>query len=92
MQPRQSQRIRKVTVVWEAKEAPSVALELKLISKTARNKLENALKPVAIEPLLESTKLDLNYLPELSIYTPSLELHYKPFKSNATGLSELETF
>jgi Transposase IS4 len=63
-----------------------------LTSKTARNKAETALKPVAIEPLLESTKLDSNYLPELSIYTPPLELHYKPSESNATGLSELETF
>jgi hypothetical protein len=92
MQPRQSQRIRKVTVAWEAKEAPSAASEPKLTSKTARNKPETALKPIAIKPLPESTKLDSNHLSELPIYTLPLELKYKPSKSNATGLSELETF
>jgi len=92
MQPRQSQRTRKATVAWEAKEAPATASDLKLTSKTARNKPETALKPVAIEPLPESTKLDSNHLPELPVYTPPLELHYMPSESNATGLSKLETF
>jgi Transposase IS4 len=92
MLPRQSQRNRKPTVAWEAKEAPSAALGPKLTSKTARNKPETALKPVAVEPLPESTKLDSNQLPELPVYTPPLELHYKPSESIATGLSELDTF
>jgi Transposase IS4 len=89
MTPRKSQRNRKATVAFEDRNAASATFAPKLTSKTARNKPETALRPVAVEPLPE---LDNGPLPELPEYIPSLELRSLPSESIATGLSELETF
>ena len=89
MTPRKSQRNRKTTVAFEDRNAASATFAPKLTSKTARNKPETALRPVAVEPLPE---LDNGPLPELPEYIPPLELRSLPSESIATGLSELETF
>jgi hypothetical protein len=92
MTPRKSQRSRKPATTWEEKKAPPAASDPKLTVKTARNRPETALKPVPIGRLPKSTKLDHGRLPELPIYQPPLNLRYKPSKSIATDLTELQTF
>ncbi len=71
MTPRKSQRNRKAIVAFEDRNAASATFAPKLTSKTARNKPETALRPVAVEPLPE---LDNGPLPELPEYIPPLEL------------------
>lgn len=92
MTPRKSQRVRKPITIWEEKKAPPAASDPKITKKTARNRPETALQPVATGPLPEATKLDEFHLPDLPIYDPPLKLRYKPSKSNATGLSKLQIF
>jgi hypothetical protein len=92
MSPRKSQRAPKPITVWEEKKAPSTASDLKITEKTARNRSETALKPVPVEPLLESTKFDHSDLPTLPEYHPLFNLRSKPSKSTATGLFILQTF
>jgi hypothetical protein len=50
------------------------------------------LKPVATGQLPEAIGIDEKHLPELPTYKLPLELRFKPSKSLATGLSELDTF
>ena len=92
MTPRKSQRSRKPITIWEEAKAPPVASDPKLTAKTSRTRSETALKPVPIGRLPKSTKFDHGRLPELPIYRPPLDLRYKPSKSIATGLTELQTF
>jgi Transposase IS4 len=92
MSQRKSQRIPKPITIWEEKRAPSAALDPKITAQNARTKPETALKPIAVGPLPESTKLDYDRLPELPNYHPPLRLRRKPSKPIATGLSILQTF
>ena len=92
MTPRKSQRARKPITIWEEKKAPPAASDAKITEKTARNRPETALRPVATGPLPEAIKLDEFHLPDLPTYDPPLKLHYKPSESNATGLSKLQIF
>jgi hypothetical protein len=87
-----SQRTKRATVAFEDRVFLSTASITKLTPKTAQNKPETALKPVAVRPLPDSTKLDPKCLLELLTYTPPLHLHYKPSESTATDLSKLQTF
>ena len=59
MTVRKSKRDRKATVTFDDKIASSSAPAPKLTSKTARNKPETALKPVAVKPLPEIDTLQL---------------------------------
>ena len=59
---------------WEQKGAPSIALDLKILKKTARIKKKNALKPIAVNTLLEDILININDLLELPIYKPPLDL------------------
>ncbi|KAF7505048.1 hypothetical protein GJ744_001502 [Endocarpon pusillum] len=89
---RRSQRRPKPVTIWEEKGAPSAASDPKITKKTARTAKKTALKPIAVGPLPEAVELDEKQLPELSTYTPPLELRFEPSESLATGLSELDTF
>jgi hypothetical protein len=86
---RQSERKRKATVAFRDRLTAPTASAPKLTSRTARNKPQTALKPVAVKPLPE---LDHNHLPKLPKYEPPLNLRLLPSESIATGLSKLETF
>jgi hypothetical protein len=92
MTPHKSQRARKPITIWEEKKAHPTASNPKITEKTARNRLETALQPVAAGPLLEAIKLDELHLPDLSMNDPPLKLHYEPSESSATGLSKLQIF
>jgi hypothetical protein len=89
MATRKSQRSRKATVAFEDRSTASAASAPKLTSKTARNNLKTALKPVAVELLPE---LDHGPLSKLPDYRPSFDLRLLASESTATGLSELQTF
>ncbi|ERF77044.1 hypothetical protein EPUS_07950 [Endocarpon pusillum Z07020] len=53
---------------------------------------QTALKPVAIGPLPKTLEIDVNQLPDLPAYKPSLELRFERSKPLLEGLSELDTF
>jgi hypothetical protein len=83
---RKSQRTRTATVAFNDRFTASTASSPKLTSKTARNRLETALKPIAVELLPELASGLLLQLPE---YNPPLKLRSLPSESITTGLSEL---
>jgi hypothetical protein len=89
MTTRKSQRNRTATVAFNDRNATSATLAPKLTSRTARDNLETALQPIAVEPLPE---LGYSLLPELPEYDLPLELLSLPSESIATGLYELQTF
>jgi hypothetical protein len=89
---RKSERKRKAIIIWEEKEAPSAANDLKIPRKAARTEQKTTLKAVATGPLFKATKIDSTALLELPEYLPPLELYYKPSESIVIGLSELHTF
>lgn len=76
---RKSQRVRKPVTLWEETRAPSPASDPKITRKTARDRPETALRPVATRHLLIPSEFDKNHLSKLSIYEPLLELYYKTF-------------
>jgi hypothetical protein len=86
MATRKSQPSRKTTVAFKDRSTASTASAPKLTSKTARNNLKTALKPVAVKPLPE---LDHGPLPKLPDYRPPLDLRLLASESTAIGLSEL---
>jgi hypothetical protein len=92
MMPRRSQRAPKPVTIWEERDAPPAATDPKITKKTARNRPETALRPIATGPLPEAAHINGSHLPKLPTYYPPLKLIYKCSKSNATGLSKLETF
>lgn len=89
MIPRKSQRARKPVTIWEEKRAPSPASDLRITRKTARNRPETALRPVATEHLFISSEFDENHLSKLPVYEPLLKLRYKSFELSVTELSQL---
>ena len=78
--------------IWEEKDAPFTASDPKIIKKSVRTEQETVLKPITIDPLLETVKLDKKDLPELSTYESLLNLQFQTSKSLATDLLELQTF
>jgi hypothetical protein len=92
MTPRKSKRVRKPITIWEEKKAPPAASDPKITIKTARNRPETALRPIATGPLPAASELDENHLPDLPTYELPLKLRYRPSESSSTGLSELQTF
>jgi hypothetical protein len=89
MTPRKSQRARKPVTIWEEKKAPFPASDPKITKKTARNRPETALRPIATGPLPAASELDENHFPDLPPYKPLLKLRSKPSESSSTGLSKL---
>lgn len=79
---------KRATIAFEDKVASSTASPSKETSKTARNRRESALKPIAVEPLPE---IDGLALPPLPKYSPPLKLRESLSESIATGLSALHT-
>ena len=87
-----SQRQPKPKTIWKEKGAPSVARDPKIIKRTDRTEQKTALKPVVVGSLPKTLEIDVNQLPNLSVYKPSLELRFEPSKSLLKGLSKLNTF
>ena len=50
------------------------------------------LKPVVSDPLPKMLEIDVNRLPDLPTYEPSLKLRFERSKSFLQGLSQLDTF
>ena len=72
--PRKSGRLRKARIICKEKGAPSAAKDQKIPKKAARTAKKTALKPVATGPLLKSTGLDKDHLPDLFNHKPPLNL------------------
>jgi len=92
MTPRKSQRSRRLVTIWEEKKAPPAASDPKITEKTARNRPETALRPVATGPLPKAVEFNEFQLPDLPTYEPPLKLRYEPSESSATGLPKLQIF
>jgi hypothetical protein len=92
MELRRSQRKPKPITIWEQKDVPSAAKNLKITKKTARTEKKTALKPITTGPLLEAANLDEKRLPELLKYDPPLKLYFKALKLLVKGILELNTF
>ena len=92
MTSRKSQRSRRLVTIWEEKKAPPAASDPKITKKTARNRPETALRPVATGPLPKAVEFNEFQLPDLPTYEPPLKLRYEPSESSATGLPKLQIF
>ena len=92
MELHRSQRQSKPKTIWEEKGAPSVARDPKITKRTDRTEQKTALKSVVSGSLSKVLELDVNQLPDLPVYKPSLELRFEHSKSLLEGLSELDTF
>ena len=92
MELRRSQRQPKPKTIWEEKGAPSAARDPKITKRTDRTEQKTALKPVAVGSLPKTLEIDVNQLPDLPTYKPSLELQFEPSKSLLKDLSKLDTF
>jgi hypothetical protein len=89
---RKSERKRKAIIIWEEKEAPLAANNLKIPRKAARTEQKTTLKAIATSPLFKVTKIDSTAAPELPEYLLSFKLRYKLSESTAISLSEFYTF
>ena len=78
--------------IWKEKDASSAASDPKITKKSVRTEQEIVLKPIAIDPLPETTELDEKDLPKLPTYEPPFNLQFQTLKSLVTDLSELQTF
>ena len=57
---RRSKRTAAPKVIWEAKDAPSTALETRIIKKAAQTVRETVLESVTVNALSEAIELDEN--------------------------------
>jgi len=82
-------RDRKPKIVWEAVEdIPTASRSKKAPEKALRTNKNEALVPIAAEPL--PPRVDLNK--PLSIYDPPLQIKKKQGKPNFEGLSTIDIF
>ena len=87
-----SQRQPKPRTVWEEKGAPSAARDPKITKRTDRTEQKTTLKPVVSDSLPKTLEIDVNRLPDLPTYEPSLKLRFEYSKSFLQGLSQLNMF